>query len=320
MGSKLSAKLVSLFLVLSFCMLGYVSMNTSLTARTDTTGTSGMVTIDHQTIIRQGNGVNYSFASDATISKLELSQASIKLDGWLTIGAVASSGQLTNSLVAYTSSLVQWTSTCAVPSASAAFTISGLNPISYYKILADGAPFQTSPGPSVSFTYPGPWTSHTFSISPTAAPTSVPIQASFSFTLDGANLRCTDLSYGPVVTRVWQFGDGSGSSSMSPSHRYWEAGTFTITLTVYDAAGHSSVAQKSITIPPSAIPITIGPGKVGIGWGGGVLSLSAAGLIVGGVLLMILGAVRIDIPFMSPKFRLVCGFCMFVIGAYLSFN
>ena len=82
-------------LVGSLCLMGYTVMN-SVTA--ELTGTDGMVTISPDVIIRQGNGVNYSFSEVAVIEKLELKSASIEIDDLFEIGAVVSAGYLSNLL------------------------------------------------------------------------------------------------------------------------------------------------------------------------------------------------------------------------------
>ena len=46
---------------------------------------------------------------------------------------------------------------------------------------------------------------------------------------------------------TWDFGDGSTSSEYSPIHKYAEAGSYLVTLTVYNSAGTSNI-RKNITI------------------------------------------------------------------------
>ncbi|MFO0704692.1 MAG: transglycosylase domain-containing protein [Candidatus Andersenbacteria bacterium] len=52
-----------------------------------------------------------------------------------------------------------------------------------------------------------------------------------------------------IVSYAWTFGDGSAGSGKTTSHTYTSAGTYTVTLTVEDAAGNIGTKQKSITIP-----------------------------------------------------------------------
>ena len=165
MDSKTSVKLVSLFLVSSVSLLGYVSMSTF----GQTTGTPGMVSIDSEIIIRQGNGVNYSFSDDATISKLEVKASSIELNDWLEVGAVTSSGYLTNVLYDYRSDYIKWGSDSTDSSAVVTFTLSGLESGRMYRLYIDGnqeALLTASGSGVISFTYSGPWSEHQFEIIP----------------------------------------------------------------------------------------------------------------------------------------------------------
>lgn len=59
-----------------------------------------------------------------------------------------------------------------------------------------------------------------------------------------------DLSTGDIVTRVWDFGDGGGtalppgtSPPPGPSHTYYSTGSYTVTLTVYDAYDSDTLVQ-----------------------------------------------------------------------------
>jgi PKD repeat protein len=55
-----------------------------------------------------------------------------------------------------------------------------------------------------------------------------------------------------IANCVWDFGDGSGSEEMNPGHVYDSAGTFTVTLTVRNAAGVDDTTTASITVVPAA--------------------------------------------------------------------
>lgn len=60
---------------------------------------------------------------------------------------------------------------------------------------------------------------------------------------------------GFIVRWLWDFGDGNTSTSASPVHSYWKAGSYSITLTVWDDDG--SNASHSVTLmvrnrPPAA--------------------------------------------------------------------
>lgn len=86
----------------------------------------------------------------------------------------------------------------------------------------------------------------------TAPPTPV---ANFTFATNGLNVLFTDASTGSPTSRRWQFGDGTESTDTNPSHTYANPGTYTVTLTVTNAAGSASKMQF-VTVtrgtPPTA--------------------------------------------------------------------
>jgi PKD repeat protein len=61
----------------------------------------------------------------------------------------------------------------------------------------------------------------------------------------------TDTSTGNPVSRTWNFGDGSTSTALNPSHTYLTAGNFTATLTVRNSDGATSTKSAIInaTVP-----------------------------------------------------------------------
>lgn len=70
-------------------------------------------------------------------------------------------------------------------------------------------------------------------------------------------IHFTDKSYGgdPPYTYHWDFGDGSTSIDKNPTHRYGEARTYTVTLTITDEKDNTDTASKTITVlnsPPTA--------------------------------------------------------------------
>jgi PKD repeat protein len=52
-----------------------------------------------------------------------------------------------------------------------------------------------------------------------------------------------DLSWGEVVSRVWDFGDGTGSSEEEPMHRYEFSGYYTVSLTITTSSGCMSTCS-----------------------------------------------------------------------------
>ncbi|MFO8133199.1 MAG: PKD domain-containing protein [Thermoplasmatota archaeon] len=66
----------------------------------------------------------------------------------------------------------------------------------------------------------------------------------------GAVVSFTDLSTddGAVVIWHWDFGDGNASAAQDPTHVYEDAGTYTVTLTVWDDDGGRNTTAKTVTV------------------------------------------------------------------------
>jgi len=62
-------------------------------------------------------------------------------------------------------------------------------------------------------------------------------------------------SYGTIVSRFWDFGDGTNSTLQNPSHSFTQKGEYIIALTVTDNDGAQSSTSQSIVVlnlPPNA--------------------------------------------------------------------
>ena len=163
---KLSAKLVSLFLVFSVCLLGYVSMST-LGAPTPT---AGKVAISDQVQIKQGADVSYYFADDAYLDKLEVRASYVEINSQFRLSTGVSTGQINVTLERYSvSSSMLWTADPGSADPIVTFTLSGLESGRMYRVYVDGVSSNllTASGSGViSFTYSGPWSEHQFEIIP----------------------------------------------------------------------------------------------------------------------------------------------------------
>lgn len=62
---------------------------------------------------------------------------------------------------------------------------------------------------------------------------------------DGGNSKDPD---GSIVSYEWDFGDGSTGSTESPLHGYADAGTYNVTLTVYDDSGAMDADVTTVTV------------------------------------------------------------------------
>ncbi|WMS89119.1 PKD domain-containing protein [Pleionea litopenaei] len=76
-------------------------------------------------------------------------------------------------------------------------------------------------------------------------------RAAFSSSASGLSVSFTDESSdsdGSIVSRLWSFGDGSQSTDANPSHRYSQAGTYTVTLAVSDDDNASDSVSQSVVV------------------------------------------------------------------------
>ena len=91
--------------------------------------------------------------------------------------------------------------------------------------------------------------------SPISAASNPPV-AAFTFApaapTTGSPVQFTDASTGAPASWAWDFGDGGSSSEQNPSYTFASAGTFTVTLTVANAAGQDMASQDvSVTLGQS---------------------------------------------------------------------
>lgn len=176
---------------------------------------------------------------------------------------------------------------------------------------------QTSSDGVVQFTYNGPFSSHEFIVSKSGGPSNE-LQASFSYSISGNMVSFTDKSYGGVASWLWNFGDGMGSTSQNPTHKYTKSGDYTISLTVYDGKGHSSTAKTTITLELGPnFPIERAPG----GWNVWIsdkviVSVPALLLLVFGAWFVIGGYFPVILPLATPKVKKILGIILLLIAIY----
>ncbi len=75
----------------------------------------------------------------------------------------------------------------------------------------------------------------------------------------GANLTFSATPTGGTApySYMWNFGDGSAATTSAPSHKFATAGTFSVSLTITDAAGLSVTNATSVTIASVPAPLTV---------------------------------------------------------------
>ncbi|HQE85183.1 MAG TPA: PKD domain-containing protein, partial [Methanolinea sp.] len=125
--------------------------------------------------------------------------------------------------------------------------------------------------PTHTYTNPGTYTvtltvtnscgnSATKSASITVSPCP-PVTAQFSANVTTGyaplTVQFTDLSTSgvPITSWLWNFGDGSTSTSKNPTHTYTNPGTYTVTLKAWNSCGNSATKSASITVSPCP-PVT----------------------------------------------------------------
>jgi PKD repeat protein len=90
----------------------------------------------------------------------------------------------------------------------------------------------------------------------------VPVLPVAAFTVSATDgqaplpVRFSDTSTGTPTSWAWDFGDGSTATDQHPAHTFTAAGTYTVRLTVGNAAGTSSPATRTVTV--TAAPPRVG--------------------------------------------------------------
>ena len=84
-------------------------------------------------------------------------------------------------------------------------------------------------------------------------------KAAFDATVRDLNVQLTDRSTetdgkGGITGRAWNFGDGTTSTTASPTKSYRAAGTYTVTLTVTDSYGKTATTSQTVTVTAPAAP------------------------------------------------------------------
>ena len=165
MENRNSVKLVSLFLILSICLLGYVSMSNF--ARGDLVGANGYLTIDKDIPLRQGNGSNYTFVADATITYLGIGYDYVRVNSVI-FKSAPSIGNITGVLKTWDpTGSIEWNVSSTNASMELSYTIYGLNQWSKYDFYRDSIWIETlttDVDGTFTFNASGSWSIHEFEL------------------------------------------------------------------------------------------------------------------------------------------------------------
>jgi len=67
-----------------------------------------------------------------------------------------------------------------------------------------------------------------------------------------------------IVSYEWDFGDGTTGTGVTTTHTYTKPGTYTVTLTLRDAAGNSAKDMMTVTVQEVAVPAPIPWWTIGV--------------------------------------------------------
>lgn len=102
-----------------------------------------------------------------------------------------------------------------------------------------------------------------------------PLSAAFQFQPEkpgvGDEIQFRDTSKGSVADRQWDFGDGATSKEPNPVHSYDRSDVYLVRLTVRDAAGNTSVAERFV-----GVDVHVADGKVSVAIDADVKGLTVA--------------------------------------------
>ena len=92
-----------------------------------------------------------------------------------------------------------------------------------------------------------------------SVPSNNPPTASFTTPntiCQGSTVSFTDFSTDSPTTWSWTFGDGTSSNQQNPAHTYATAGSYTVSLTVSNAAGTNSTTQNIVVNENPVVTLT----------------------------------------------------------------
>lgn len=118
----------------------------------------------------------------------------------------------------------------------------------------------------------------------TVSATSAQVVASFTFSPTGPGVN-QDVFFNASAstpssgTFVWDFGDGSRGSGITPTHQYSQGATYTVTLTVTNSNGQSATTSRTVPVTAATIvaSFTVSPTDPSISLGTNTVIFDATG-------------------------------------------
>jgi hypothetical protein len=139
--------------------------------------------------------------------------------------------------------------------------------------------------------------------------------AKFSYLVQGTKIAVTDESQGNIVRRQWTFGDGFGDTGSQVIHQYSMPGKYTVTLTVWDNTGQTSVATAIIEVGAGPeYAFQKGESGFEIVTPAGTLQLNAVLCVMLGIVAAIISFSNKKIPVFTPKRLQVIAIILLVLG------
>jgi len=155
-------------------------------------------------------------------------------------------------------------------------TSTGTPGLTYTWEFGDGSPSSTTPAPTHDYTSPGAYTvtlvvtdghgcmdsvTHFdyIDVANLVAGFTGPDTACVNTTVTFAN---TSTPLPTIISSTWTFGDGSPSyTATTGTHLYRAAGTYTVTLVVWDGTCYDTITHTIVILPGPTISFSINPGQ-----------------------------------------------------------
>jgi hypothetical protein len=201
MDPKLSVKLVSLFLISSICLLGYVVMDANGTP----TPSPRYVAIDQNIEFYQSAMTSYYFDTDTYVTKLTLSDQDIDINDAFSLNVAVSSGSVDVTITDWNftdDGQIEFVTDQYLAKVTLTCTIGDISSMCFYTVSCDGISLGThlSMGKMVQFSYYSESATHTFIVHTT--PYSRTAQNLWAVVFLIVALMATVITMAPIVVQM----------------------------------------------------------------------------------------------------------------------